>query len=287
MKIVVKGHSGCQINLVNEQDAVFVYKSADNAQYGKRLIAQANKQQEASKSIRGAFYVPKIVSVEHDERGARIKMEYVYSKNFIDFFEEASFEQVLHFCEDLIFFIEKEVESSTLSMIDPQIILRKYEDVKRHFKLNPNISNDKEVKEIILQSSTVFFTRKRFLIPLGPCHGDLTLSNILFTAKGYCLIDFLDSFLESPLIDIVKIRQDSFFHWSPLLYDGCYDRIRFEIISATIDRAIDEHFKRYDWYEESYTIFQLLNLLRVLQYANEANVIGALKTDIFNILDEF
>ena len=43
-------------------------------------------------------------------------------------------------------------------------------------------------------------------IPMGKCHGDLTFSNILFNGNNYYLIDFLDSFIESPLLDLVKIE---------------------------------------------------------------------------------
>lgn len=53
------------------------------------------------------------------------------------------------------------------------------------------------------------------LLPLGPCHGDLTLSNlILDTASGITLIDFLDTFLETPLQDVAKLKQDFVYGWS-------------------------------------------------------------------------
>jgi thiamine kinase-like enzyme len=53
------------------------------------------------------------------------------------------------------------------------------------------------------------------LMPLGTCHGDLTLSNlILDTASGITLIDFLDTFLETPLQDVAKLKQDFVYGWS-------------------------------------------------------------------------
>ncbi len=52
-------------------------------------------------------------------------------------------------------------------------------------------------------------------VPIGPCHGDLTLSNVIFNpVDGVVLIDFLQTFLESPLQDLAKIRQDYEFGWS-------------------------------------------------------------------------
>ena len=58
-------------------------------------------------------------------------------------------------------------------------------------------------------SQRVFDALSDMLIPVGTCHGDLTFSNILFNGNNYYLIDFLDSFIESPLLDIVKLRQDT------------------------------------------------------------------------------
>ena len=52
-------------------------------------------------------------------------------------------------------------------------------------------------------------------IPIGPCHGDLTLCNIICSKyHGIKLIDFLSTYLESPLQDLSKIIQDYEFGWS-------------------------------------------------------------------------
>ena len=48
----------------------------------------------------------------------------------------------------------------------------------------------------------------------GLCHGDLTFSNILFTNDSLCFLDFLDSYIESYIIDIVKLKQDLYYNWN-------------------------------------------------------------------------
>ncbi|RTL22460.1 MAG: hypothetical protein EKK52_05995 [Burkholderiales bacterium] len=51
--------------------------------------------------------------------------------------------------------------------------------------------------------------------PMGPCHGDLTLSNVILDpVSGITLIDFLDTFLETPLQDVAKLKQDFVYGWS-------------------------------------------------------------------------
>lgn len=51
--------------------------------------------------------------------------------------------------------------------------------------------------------------------PIGPCHGDLTLSNVIVDpVSGITLIDFLETFLETPLQDVAKLKQDFVYGWS-------------------------------------------------------------------------
>lgn len=121
-------------------------------------------------------------------------------------------------------------------------------------------------------------------IPIGHCHGDLTFSNILFNGNNYFLIDFLDSFIESPIIDMVKLRQDSYYRWSALMYKEKFDVCRFQIVTNKIDKLLNEYFSQYSWYNQYYYYFQLMNLLRILQYAKEEKVILFLKQHIKNLL---
>ncbi|KAF2668333.1 hypothetical protein BT63DRAFT_440515 [Microthyrium microscopicum] len=52
-------------------------------------------------------------------------------------------------------------------------------------------------------------------VPVGFCHGDLTLANMLIDPENreLCVFDFLDSFVESPLQDIAKLLQDVRHQW--------------------------------------------------------------------------
>ena len=46
------------------------------------------------------------------------------------------------------------------------------------------------------------------------CHGDFTLENMIVSNEKLYLIDFLDSFLETNLIDISKLIFDIRYFWS-------------------------------------------------------------------------
>jgi len=287
MEIKVKGHSGCAIEIVNEGNNLRIHKWTEDPKYLSRLYKQAEKQIEASQEEYQHIRIPHIFNVEKDEKHVLMNMEYVYSRNFIEFFESAGFEQIDYFIKALILFLEKELKASPVQSIPTFITYEKYLDVEKKVAENVHLSSDEEIKKMMAKCRVLFeeFDRKKTIeIPVGLCHGDLTFSNILFNGNNYYLIDFLDSFIESPLLDIVKIRQDSAHLWSQLMYENPYDKLRLKIVCEKIDREIDAYGKQYAWYRDYYEIYQLMNLLRVLQYAKENKVITYLKCEIGKML---
>lgn len=281
MQIEVRGHSGCQVEIKSDDRGLFIQKSTYDKNYLKRLTLQAEKQINASKIEYQYVRVPKIFSVEKTDMSTIIKMEYVYSKNFMEHFEQSGFEQIKYFIKALCLFIEKEIQVSKIEKRSNEVFIKKWNSVESCIKNNPHIK-DSRARLLLEKISDFFSTIDKIEIPYGICHGDLTFSNILFNGNNYYLIDFLDSFIESPLIDIVKIRQDSKFEWSQLMYTKPYDKIRLKIISQKIDEQIDSYFCKYEWYKKYYIPFQIMNLLRVLQYAKDENVV----TYLINSLEE-
>lgn len=286
MDIEVKGHSGCQIDIVRENDDLFVYKSTTDPKYFYRLQLQAQKQQDAATVELQHIRIPQIVNVHSDERSVVVKMEYVYSKNFVGYFEYAGFEQIAYFTKALKLFLDYEIKHSSLQTVKADILKLKFADVSEKTKSNKVLKDDTEVLDILRESEKIFANVTDMELPVGKCHGDLTFSNILFNGNNYYLIDFLDSFIESPLLDIVKIRQDSAYQWSQLMFTGEYDRLRLKIVADKIDSDIVKYASQFEWYQY-YTVLQLMNFLRVLQYAHEKRVIDYLKRIIKQLLHEF
>lgn len=286
MEIQVKGHSGCQIDIVNENANLYIYKSSYDRKYMPRLLLQANKQKEAGKKQYQHIRIPEIYSISESATCLSVKMEYVYSKNFVAYFEDAGFDQINYFVKALKIYIDAEIAGSPITRINSEVVRAKFRDVQARCFSNQYINGDDEVIGI-LRSSQAFFEGlpDEMEIPLGVCHGDLTFSNILFNGNNYYLIDFLDSFVESPLLDLVKIRQDSRYGWSRLMYTDKLDPIRLGIISDKIDAEIDEYYSRYPWYSDYYQVFQLMNFLRVLQYAKEEKIVTYLKNILWSMIN--
>ena len=285
--IEVKGHSGCQIDVVQEEGSIFVYKSTADPKYLNRLKLQAEKQKAASQVPYQHIRVPEIHEVMSDDRTTVVKMQYVYSKNFIEFFEQAGFEQVGYLIGALEYFIEYELSQCKIATVSAKVFKDKFAEIKGKVAVNPLYAGDAEVSSIIEQSEQFFSNMKDMELPVGLCHGDLTFSNVLFNGNNYYLIDFLDSFVETPLQDIVKIRQDTCYRWSQLMYTKRYDAVRLRIVCDKIDHEIDSYFtEKYTWYGNHYKTMQLMNILRILPYAHEEKVISYLKTILREMLDE-
>lgn len=288
MKIEVKGHSGCNIDVVRENNKLYVYKSSNNLGYLNRLELQGLKQRDAAFNMDiPGISVPIISEIHKTDSSVTLKMNYVYSKNFVNYFEYAGFEQITNFINAMRKFLVYEIRNSTMGTVKGSVLKEKFIDVKNKTLSNPVLKNDSEIIAIIDKSEHIFNSVKDMQMPIGKCHGDLTFSNILFSDNNYHLIDFLDSFVESPLLDIVKLRQDSAYLWSQLMYSGNCDTIRLKIIAKKIDSEIDKFASQFDWYNDNYKIFQLMNFLRILQYAKDTVVINYLKNVINQLLYEF
>lgn len=277
MELEVKGHSGCDLQIIREENHLFVEKISHDSSYFSRLKRQAEKQVKASSFEYSNIRIPRVVSFKEDSSCAAIKMEYIYSKNFIEHFESIGSEQIDFFLKSIKTFIDAELEISPITRIPGTVLIDKLTDVRNRITNNPLLKHDKEIEAILKKAEEHFFTILTMDLPIGICHGDLTFSNILFNGNNYYLIDFLDSFVESPLIDLVKIRQDTCFLWSELMYKKEFDKTRLRIIARTMDKYIQDEFSSYGWYNRFYHIFQIMNFLRILQYSKEKSVTVYLK----------
>ncbi len=100
------------------------------------------------------------------------------------------------------------------------------------------------------------------------------------------LIDFLDSFIETPLFDIIKIRQDTKYQWSLNLVNFEYNYITISGYLDLFDNIIHNYYKNYNFYNHYY-FFQIINLLRVLQYTKDIKIMNYLIKNINQLKNDF
>ncbi len=101
-------------------------------------------------------------------------------------------------------------------------------------------------------------------VPSGYCHGDLTTCNVIQCHDGDTyLIDFApESTINTPLLDMVKLRQDTRHGWIQL-FEPTVDAARMWIA----DDAIDIPFRRFEWYCKLYDAVAALDMLRIVPYS--------------------
>jgi len=287
MRIEVRGHSGCdiQISRGDENDDLRVIKSTANPDYAERLCRQARKQMAFHGFDADRIRVPGILGITQDANSASIQMEYVYSSNFIDFLEKTGIDRIDAFIVTLTGFIDDCVEQCEIHDVDTCVFYDKVDDVLNKIRQNEKLRDDLDIAAILRNAEESLRMSRKITIPVGICHGDLTLSNMLFNGDMVSLIDFLDSFIESPIVDIAKVRQDTRFGWSLLMYDGAYDALRMKMVLEYIDDKVSAHYRSFTWYDENYRAFEILNLLRVLQYAKEYRTINFLKGALRSSID--
>lgn len=248
---MIQGKSGCTIEIKDGK----VIKSASSNNYDiNRLIAQAKKQRQFSNfDLPSRLCVPTISQEIHS-----IEMEYVNHVNILQFLIYATKSQVDELVTTLCRFIDYEIQNSSIQTIDGNIILDKYESIEK--KCN-------NIIPILTTGVPGFLT-----LPIGVCHGDCTLSNILIdTLKNQIvLIDFLDSFIETPLIDIVKLRQSTKHHWECFLSSDDYDQTRIKTMLNYMDEKLVQFFEQFEWYNKYYKLFQFINFCRIIPYSTNS-----------------
>lgn len=260
----LKGRSGCNLELFSRDCSYIVRKYSKDKNYNQRLFAQAEKQR--SFKFTSNFYSPKVIDVIEDKENDYFEMIYVPGQKYSEYFLNCTTYELDQLIRDFISLINTELERSNLVKISEDIYLNKLKSIVTvvKSKTSPNRSILKILDYLENEIPST-------LIPIGPCHGDLTLSNVIFSNHKLFLIDFLDSFIESPLIDIVKLRQDTKFYWSLMLDTDIPSYQRNKIIQALryFDNIIDNYFKEKDYYRNWYNYLEKFNLIRILPYLED------------------
>ena len=102
-------------------------------------------------------------------------------------------------------------------------------------------------------------------LPIGDCHGDLTFSNLIYNGVGVLYIyDFLPSFINSPIIDYAKIRQEFYHGWTLRNLRGGALASGLQFIKSSIPVELISMIEK-SYLTES-KLLSILNLLRIAPY---------------------
>lgn len=247
MKKLDNGLSGCKLELIDNQ-LIRKYSSSD--EYNSRLSKQVDKQVLFSNFILKNIDTPKIYNVSKDKIYS-FDMEYISGLSFSEYFSTSNTTDVNFVIETLFSYFDFLISSSKNHKINNQITE----------KLN-SLESKTRYKDYVLFLKDHLFN-KTIIAPKTFCHGDLTFTNILFHRNRLFFIDFLDSYVDSFICDLVKLKQDLYYFWS--LKVQRIDSLRIKQIYRFI---WDNLYQRYSSCIDSdcFQILDTLNSLRIEPY---------------------
>lgn len=271
-QLAIKGHSGSHLAVAQTEAGAVVVKTAGDGPQADRLRGQIAKQRRARVENRLPFVrIPAIVDEGDVEGRYAATMEYVFFQDPIEHFNGVSTVGLRRIVEMLGGYVESEIERSRTGPVPTDVIVAKLDDIEA--ALHERGTIDRYGPALAAARGRLDGVTTLDL-PVGPCHGDLTFSNVLFAhdSTAIALVDFLDSFLDSPLIDLAKLRQDTRFGWTMLMAEGDVDRVRFRQIMTHLDHALGERFAGRPWYDDHLDLLTAVGLLRIAPYVTDADI---------------
>lgn len=252
------GHSGCRILLCEmESGEVFVRKISSGRNYNERLKAQAEKQGSYRNC---AILTPRILSVGATEDGLFFfDMEYIRGISLAKYMEVIEVGKVRDMVETIINYV---VQMLPNTKVGCEAVFQDKIDGLAQKLLLWNDDVLKQAIDMLKHHSWLKFYS-------SPCHGDLTLENIIVKNDQLYLIDFLDSFWDSWLLDIGTLLQDVQTLWAYRRLPEMDTNLLIRLIIFR-DVLLDELTQKVgkDFVLESYYAL-LLKLVRICPYTTD------------------
>lgn len=266
------GHSGCKVLLCeNGDNEIFVRKISRSEDYNERLKIQCEKQKAFSFPL---IKTPHILNHGYTRENLYyFDMEYIQGITLAEYMKSIRIGEVKNIVETIVSEIVQHPDSNLEE--DHSAFGEKIAALKE--KLQGKNSTIDEALCLLSRHSWDRFQKTS-------CHGDLTLENIIIKDNQLYLIDFLDSFYDSWILDISTLMQDVQTLWSfrndeEININTVLRLIVFRDILMDTIRNISP----YDYFEVYYAL--LLKLIRIIPYTNDEHTYCFLIEKTRSIID--
>lgn len=248
------GQSGDLVHYEVLDGKVVVTKRAGSD--STRLHAQYLKQSKFPSS--NHIQVPKIIIPWN---GEAFSMEYVPSMPLGKYLQTASVSEVANCGESIVNFVKEQMTKSKISHAPLNHDLNFLEKIKS-MRASLSKSNHKVVQRA---AGILEIWSKTFPQLIGPNHGDFSFENILINPRSseVWLVDFLDSPIESPLLDVGRFLIDSEHGWWG---SGIYPLASEKIAGNALGLRIRTECELIGITSSQLSFFKMFTALRIIPY---------------------
>lgn len=262
-KIQAASHSGATLQVIQESGKYFVRKQIQTDIERNYVAVKKQERFEFTKTPSYDITAIPIVHTEYSKQELSITMPYV---------EGLGGEQVAHKGSKVLakrlktaldFYLIKGVANCEDQIYPVSAVIEKLEQISNKLKDKWHLFPGLE-KHI---NSLTAYCDKDLTMPIGECHGDLTLSNLKVTEDNQLvLFDFLACDINSPLQDAAKLIQDFEYGWS-FRKEKINIRVKGELFCEYAKPSFIETLNRLFFYEMR--IVESLTILRIAPYIKE------------------
>ena len=250
------GHSGCRLFLYMSGSSYFVRKMSGHESYNQRLKKQLIKQKHFCLPM---VKTPRIFGYGEEGGLFYFDMEYVQGVTLANAMRRIQVNEIEHLVELLLQSIP--ISQARYHVNTDAIFRRKILRISRNIGVN---------WEIARESLAILDGYDFSKVPLSFCCGDLTLENIILSPSGQIyLIDLLDSFFNSWMMDVAKLLQDLELGWSYRHERRNFNiNLRLDTAKAILLSRLLAFSNGGEYIENIYMLL-LLNVLRIIPYIKD------------------
>lgn len=267
----LSGHSGCNLNLYKDSDKIFLRKDAGKPDYNRRLKKQFIKQKLFKLA---EVKTPVIYDYGLDKNGVfYFDMEFINGITLAESMKSIKIKEIV----DLIglLFRSLPISDGVINTKSQEIFQNKISALSR----TCDIANS-NVAEALAMLRDFDFSG----VPQSACCGDLTLENILLGSTDIYIIDLLDSFYNSWMIDVAKLLQDLELGWS---YRNQQTDFNLNLRLATAKQALFDNLLAINGGKQYlFVIYHilLLNVLRIYPYTKDEKTMNFLDSAVQKVI---
>ena len=260
----LNGHSGCVLTLKERNGKYCVEKKSSRYEYNGRLKKQCMKQCHFSSDV---FRSVAVLDYGYDRDGFfYFEMEYIPGITLAEYMRDISLYEIEALAEKLFSGINASAPYDACARI---VFKNKVDEVSECIR-RQGLGID-EVIDMLKGYEWPYMIH-------SDCHGDFTLENMMVYQDQIFLLDFLDSFYDSWIIDFAKVMQDVdiFWHYRGEQYINNNLYIRLLILKESLIGKILCLPNGRELMESVYYTL-LLNVLRIFPYTADLGTVEYLR----------